>query len=416
MIKKLRRKIIFVLMTIFSSILIGVLININVVNYKQSISKSYMLIEKIIESNGDKSYYFNDKKENEFGKGRFDDFSNKASFRMAQFYTVKVDFEGNVSNIINENTSGYSDDEIESLTFDILQKNKDEGTINSFLYVKRDTSYGKIIVLLDNSLVDENNSELIKNSIVGGGLGMVVLFLIAFFLSKWIVKPVKEVFEKQKQFISDASHELKTPLTVISANADILENDIGENKWLSYIKSEAFLMSSLVNKLLNLANMESVDTKTSYSKINLSKAVYGGAIPFESVAFEKDVTLNYRIEDNIYIRGDECEIKQVVSILLDNALKHVSSGGHIVVSLNKVKNKVILKAMNDGGEISEVDREKIFERFYRGDKSRKRDSHRYGLGLAIGKAIIEKHKGTIDVECNHGWTRFIITFNSINRK
>ena len=240
-------------------------------------------------------------------------------------------------------------------------------------------------------------------------MGIIVSFIISLLLSKWIVKPVKESFEKQKRFISDASHELKTPLTIISANADVLEEDIGENKWLNYIKAEALMMNSLVNKLLTLARLESVSNKESFSKINFSKIVMGAAMPFESIAFESGISLNYEIDNDIYIFGDEYELKQVVAILIDNAIKHTENKGHIIVSLKHSRNKVILKVMNDGEEIAIDDREKIFDRFYRGDESRNRDDKRYGLGLAIAKAIVENHKGKIKVEGIGGWTEFVIT-------
>lgn len=409
MIKKLQRKIMLVLMMMLSIILLSVMVYVNIVNYKTSRARGFNLINKMMESNGDKSYYFKNNIDSINKANRLDSFRKDAGFRLSQFYTVKLDISNNIISIINENSGGYSDKDIEEIVGKVIKKGKDEGVINNLLYAVNDTIYGKIIIFLDYSIINENIVNLLKYSIAAGIMGIIVSFIISLLLSKWIVKPVKESFEKQKGFISDASHELKTPLTIISANADVLEEDIGENKWLKYIKAEALMMNSLVNKLLTLARLESVSNKESFSKINFSKIVMGAAMPFESIAFESGISLNYEIDNDIYIFGDEYELKQVVAILIDNAIKHTENKGHIIVSLKHSRNKVILKVMNDGEEIAIDDREKIFDRFYRGDESRNRDDKRYGLGLAIAKAIVENHKGKIKVEGIGGWTEFVIT-------
>lgn len=408
MIKKLEKKVTLILMSIFSILLVGVLVSINILNYTRSMEKYKLSIEKILEDNGEKNFILNNKKDNGHIKERFQDGNNNDNiFRLSQFYSVKVDFENEIISITNDNTGGYSNENIESYTKYILEQNNNSGKVEHLLYKVKDTDYGKMIVFLDNSIMEENVQNLLKYSFAFGFLGLIILFLISYWLSKWILRPVLESLKKQKQFISDASHELKTPLTVIGANADILEGDIGENKWLKYIQNEVVLMNSLVNKLLTLAKVETIDNKSLYHKLNFSKLVIGASMPFESMAFEKKILLSYEVKDNINIIGDEYELKQLVGILIDNALRYTEEGGEVIVSLDKHINKIILRVINRGEEISVKDRDKVFERFYRVDEARSRNNS-YGLGLAIAKAIVEKHNGTINIECDEGWTKFII--------
>jgi len=230
--------------------------------------------------------------------------------------------------------------------------------------------------------------------------------LISKKVSEIIVKPVEETFEKQKQFISDASHELKTPLAVIEANADVLENEIGNNKWLTYIQNETESMDKLINELLLLAKFENIHDIKNYERFNLSTQIETSTSIFESIAYEKKVNIVTKIQNDIYIYGNKQDIEHIVSTLVDNAIKHSNIDTNVSVELSKDKNIIILQVKNYGEPIPEDQKDKIFERFYRVDKSRNRSEKRYGLGLAIAKSIVEKYCGRIDVECKDGITNF----------
>ena len=212
--------------------------------------------------------------------------------------------------------------------------------------------------------------------------------------------------DKQKQFISDASHELKTPLAVIEANSDVLENEIGENKWLTYIQNETESMDKLINELLLLAKNENVDEIKAYEQINISKEAEVSIAMFESIAYEKQVKINSNIQPNIFMTGNRQDIEHILSTLIDNAIKHSERDKAVEVELVKEKNNIVLQVKNVGEPIPEDQRDKIFERFYRVDKSRNRNEKRYGLGLAIAKASVEKYNGKIEVECKNGVTAF----------
>ena len=254
--------------------------------------------------------------------------------------------------------------------------------------------------------------RLIKTTILIGSVSFILLSVLVVFLSRKSIEPVQKAFEKQKQFISDASHELKTPLTIISANADVLAGEIGDNKWLNYIQSQAYRMSLLVNDLLNLTRLENNSADMTFSEFNLSQAVLNTALPFECQAFEAHKIFNVDVEKNITIVASERHCKQLFAIFIDNAIKHSDENGEIKVSLKKSGDKKIFSVYNTGSGIRDDEKEKIFERFYRSDDSRSRSTGGYGLGLAIAKSIIDYHKFKLSVENIQGkYIKFIITMS-----
>jgi len=279
----------------------------------------------------------------------------------------------------------------------ILDNGKDTGMINSYQFYQTDKSNGTIMVLTDKSSEMEMLKQLKRTTIIIGLIALVVLSIFAYFLSLRSIQPIKVAFEKQKQFVSDASHELKTPLAVITTNADVLSGEIGENKWLDYIKTQADRMNVLVNDLLNLTRLENNTTDFERKYFNLSKAIENTALPFECQAFENNKKFEVNVEEDIMISGSEKHIKQMAAIFIDNALKYSNDGGTVRVGLKRVGDRKLFSVYNTGEGIKEEDTEKIFERFYRSDASRNRSTGGYGLGLAIAKSVIDKHKFKIHV-------------------
>ena len=315
------------------------------------------------------------------------------------------------NNTIVQNSSQEENKEIEEYAIKLSKTNKKTGIIGNYIYQVRKTKDGRSHITF---MEDENAILHLKQSI---GFSILLLLIAIFIIynvakktSHIIVKPVEETFEKQKQFISDASHELKTPLAVIEANADVLENEIGKNKWLDYIQNEISSMSKLINELLLLAKIENVDDVKEYQDFDLSKEVQIQFSMFESMAYEKKIKLTSNIQENIKMNGNKQDIEHIVSTLLDNAIKHTEPEKEVVVNLNKEKSEIILEVKNQGEKIPEEEREKIFERFYRIDKARNRKEKRYGLGLAIAKSIVEKYKGKIEVLHQDGFTIFRVIF------
>jgi len=244
--------------------------------------------------------------------------------------------------------------------------------------------------------------ELFKTSVLKSFLALAGIYLVITFivwiLSYSVFSPIRENLKKQKQFISDASHELKTPLAIISANADVLAQS-EDNQWVSNIKEQTNRMGVLVTNMLTLERIDEKPLKPSYTEFDLSSEILSSVLPFEAVAFEKGKLLNFDIEEKITYKGDQASVKQIVSILMDNAVKYANKGGTINVTLKKeIGKNVSLTVYNTGSQIPAEDSNKIFERFYRGDSSRSRESGGSGLGLAIAKSIADANKWKITAE------------------
>jgi len=357
MIEKLRKKIFWIIQLSLSVIVLGVIIIFSTFNYRNTIISSTMFmdrLEKRIEIKQDEPKEFSDVRNDRYIEG---------------VYKLEI---------INNNIISKSDDiadEIKDYAIEVSNRSFDEGYIGNYIYIVRKLgTNGKEVTLIES----ENTIKQLKNTIIIstiiGALGLVMIYIIAKKLSKTIVRPVDEAFEKQKQFVSDASHELKTPLAVIEANADVLQDKIGENKWITYIQNE----------------------------VQMSVSV------FESMIYEKKIRLETNIDDGIEFNGDKDDIKHIISILLDNAIKHTEENNKIIVNTLKEKNEVKIEIKNQGEAIPETEREKIFERFYRIDKARSRAEKRYGLGLPIAKGIVDKYKGSIFTISKDGFTSFIV--------
>lgn len=299
----------------------------------------------------------------------------------------------------------------------ILSKGNRKGIISvdgiSYRYEMRDKDSGKVIVLLDRTNEISTMARLLV--ILAGifALSLVVLFLLSVLLSKWAVTPIEDAWNRQRVFFSNASHELKTPLAVISANLDVITSNPDETvahqgKWFGYIRSEADKMSRLINEMLYIAREERTDSKTVMAELDLSEATEGACLAMEAVAFEKGKTLITDIEPNVTVKGDKESLTRTINILIDNAVSHSSEHSDITVRLKKSRGKAKLTVENQGKPIPKEDLRRIFDRYYRTDASRSRDTGGFGLGLAIAKTVAEKHGGTITAESDENKTVFTL--------
>lgn len=325
-------------------------------------------------------------------------------FQLSTFYTVAVSYDGDVLVIKNEPPTVYSDEDLKNLAQDIIEDGENTGTEDNLTFLKVDKGGYYLVAFVDNTVVNEGATTLFRYTLIIGAVALVLFFFLARFLAKKIVAPLEESYQKQKQFISDAGHELKTPVSVVSANAELLSREIGDNQWLQNIQYENERMGMLVGQLLGLARTENVTPQMEH--IDFSRLVAGEALPFESVAFEKGLTLNSDIAGGIAVEGNSTQLKQLVSILLDNAIRHSKAEGEVLLSLSKGHGIAQLSVVNPGEEIPKEHREQIFERFYRVDSARNGEDKHYGLGLAIAKAIVDAHRGQIQVLCDNGFVEF----------
>ncbi len=240
-----------------------------------------------------------------------------------------------------------------------------------------------------------------------------VLELVIYFISKkiteWITKPVVKSFDREKEFVANASHELKTPLAVMMASIDCLDVSKKNEKWINNLKSESERMSNLITRLLDLSKTEYLK-KENFSKNDLSMIIEKRALTFESLAYEKNITIETNIMEKINFLCHKESIDELVSILIDNAISHGLKNSKIKVNLTSDKYQIKLQVINKGDAIPPCECEKIFERFYRNDKSHNRKSGRYGLGLAIAKNIVLSHDGNIKAYSKDGYTTFEVKF------
>ncbi|MBR1413220.1 MAG: HAMP domain-containing histidine kinase [Bacilli bacterium] len=382
MIKKLRNK---VFITVFTSLTLSlgiVLMVINIINFSNSREESYKRLDRAI------------------------GFENINNDKIHNFETIYyIDVNGNNLTYLT-NDSNVEEENINKIVNKIINSDNVNGHIDKYVYKINKKNNEIKIVLMDNTIADNYIKNIFIVSLCIFILGVISGYYISLKIVKWIVEPVDEAFKKQKQFISDASHELKTPLTIINANCELLEEDIKNNKWLDNISKESVRMNGLVNSLLSLTKVE--ESEVVFNEFNLSKAIASSVLAFESVAFEKKINLKENILEDIKYIGNEDQIKQLIYILVDNAIKHADDNSDVLINMSKHKNKINIEVVNSGKTIPKEEQEKIFERFYRIDKSRNRNSNSYGIGLSIAKSIVNKHSGKIHVESEDNITKFIV--------
>ena len=257
------------------------------------------------------------------------------------------------------------------------------------------------LIFADMTSEQATMRNLVRTCVGIGVVGLLGFFVISLFLARWAVRPVDEAWNQQKQFVADASHELKTPLTVILTNAELLQSGQTDGaqqaRCVGSIAVMAGQMRILVERLLGLARADNGIVRTSMTVLDYSTLVSDCLLPFEPVFFEKGMELRCDIASGLVLRGSESHLRQVVDILLDNAQKYAFPGGGVGVTLKKQGSHCLLAVANQGPAIPAEELKNIFKRFYRADKARSRDGS-YGLGLSIAQRIVEEHGGRITAD------------------
>ena len=273
------------------------------------------------------------------------------------------------------------------------------------------TPVAQRIVFVDITNERSTLNNLIRTCIIIGSISLLAFFLISLFLAYWSVKPVEQAWTQQRQFVADASHELKTPLTVILTNAELLQSpdsdDHSRIQFSESILSMAKQMRGLVESLLELARVDNGTVKTALSHLDFSELVSDAVLPFEPLYFEHNLEIQSAIEQNIKVNGSEDHLRQVIEILLDNAMKYSLSPASVQVELKRYGSHCLLFVSNPGEPISPEDLKNIFKRFYRLDKVRSMN-HSYGLGLSIAESIVKEHKGKLWAESRGGLNTFFV--------
>lgn len=393
----LRLRIIIFTMACITAVICAISGAINISNYFRQLGRQDALLDLISDYNGtiphnpheieDKVNFF---------------VSSETPFQ-TRYFVILVNNDGAVTDAMTSNIASVGKGDIDRIAA-IVKHRKDgaRGSIGSYRYLVKDTEHGKMLSFLDCSQDREATAQLILVSFFTALVSLVCIFLIIILISGKIIQPFIRNQEKQKQFITDAGHELKTPLAIIRTNAEVLECCYGKNEWIDSIQHQTTRLDNLVKGLLRLSRSSEAEIGAHPVKFSLSAAVNETAESFKTVAESKGHKMHFDITPGIDYKGDSQSISTLVSILVDNAIKYVSDDGEIFVSLSRMgmgtAKTAKLVVENDTTVDDSTDLNRFFERFYRYDGSRSTTG--YGIGLSVAKNITEAHKGKISVSKN----------------
>ena len=410
MIRKLRLKFVAVCMTMVTAVLAAVFFSIFMSVKESSTNLSRELLQQVIQQDdfytGGGSLYRPDLS-----------ITVRGDQVLLPYFTVNV-WMGKDGRYTAEVTGGtYANlEDTEALT-DILthclDQEKAEGTIPHYQlrYLRIDNGLYQKLAFVDMSMERAVLGKMMGAYLTIATAAFLLLLAISVLLARWATRPVAKAWEQQRQFLSDASHELKTPLTVILSNAELLESAALAEKparWSDNIHTEAQQMKRLVEQMLSLARADNMVTASVLSEVSLSELAEDCALAFEPVAFEAGKPLEYTIAPEVRVSGDGDKLRQVISVLLDNAIKYGGEGGTIQLKLVQNDRHARLTVSNPGAPIPPAQLERLFERFYRADASRGEQSG-FGLGLPIAATIAREHRGTLKAESDASSTRFTLT-------
>lgn len=400
MIKKLQRR--FVLITMISVVIVlGTIItaiNIsNFVNVRKDVDK---VIDTLSANDGkfpapDVGEHF----DRPFGDKRREPMNAETPYE-TRYFTAFVTKDGEVSKLNTGHVAAINRAQATEYVNEVVSKNKERGYVDNYRYYVKENEQGYLVICVDCNRQLSTAKNFLMASIMVSVVGTLMILLLVILFSQRALKPIIESYEKQKRFITDASHELKTPLTVISANTEIIEMSTGENEWTESIKKQVSRLTSLTKNLTRLSKMDEEGMIIQREMFDMSEAVEDVIANFSVLADSKKLTITNDVQKNIMYYGEEKSIRQLLSILFDNAVKY--SDGKIEVSLKKQKNKVHFRIYNTTAEVEVGNKNVYFERFYRGDESRSTKIEGFGIGLSIAKSIVELHKGRINAKSDDG--------------
>ncbi len=338
--------------------------------------------------------------------------------RRASFWALVVDNEGYQSLSFVQKGNLYTEEELKSIVNDVLSIEDSSGRNDGYYFSTKKQGNISVIAVIDKTFDIEALQRIAFTMLFISIVGFIIIAVVVWILTGFITRPIKDAMDAKKRFISDASHELKTPLTIISANAEVLKEDVGqENDWLNNIKAQTHRMQELVQELLDLSALEEVDFDNSSNgkkykkeKFSLSGITEEAVLPFDAIAYERGLKLTYDFSQEIMATGDPDAFRKIVGTLVDNAIKYASENGEVNVTLKQSQSSAVLAVYNTGCGIKDEERNRVFERFYRSDQSRARETGGSGLGLAIAKATANRNNWSLKLDSEENkYTKFILT-------
>ncbi|MBU5434043.1 cell wall metabolism sensor histidine kinase WalK [Pseudoflavonifractor sp. MSJ-37] len=403
MLKKLRRKFILTNMLLVSMVLLMVFGGLLGSTSQRLRGQSLDALRLALRWTEESPKYHIDFEPDSTGRGQH---RADQQVTMVPAFCVELDEEGGIASYSLGGNLQISEEALEQAVEQVMDAGQTDGTISRpvrLRYLTETDEDGTLrIAFADRSWEAASMKDLVLSSLLVGAAALVCFYLVSLLLSTVALRPVERAWEQQRQFVADASHELKTPLTVILANAGIVlahpEDTVArQEKWLTFIQEEAGRMKGLVEDLLFLAKNDAARGAKVCAELSMSDLTMGCLLPFESVAFESGVALEGDIPPDLTIQGDEGQLRRLVMILLDNAVKYAGESGRVDLTLRRQQDKLRLTVHNTGDPIPPEHLPHLFERFYRSDSARSRDKGGFGLGLAIARTIVEDHGGRLTV-------------------
>lgn len=392
MIKKLRIKLIAASMASLFLVLFVIGGIVGILNYRKIIEDADQILE-VLEENAGK---FPQKLPEDRHDG-WPEMSPELPYE-SRYFSVLLDENGDI--VLTDTSKIASVDTAEAIEYgsEVWEKETEKGFLGHYRYWSCSSDGEVRIIFLDCRRQLDNFYNFLLTTVGVSGIGLLSVFVLMVYLSARIVKPFSDNYEKQKRFITDAGHELKTPLTIIEADAEVLEMDFGENEWLQDIQGQTKRLADLTNALIVLSRMEEGKNRDKKAEFLLSDMVEEVCHTFQAPAKVQGKALICMVEPVISMKGDEKAIRELVTILLDNAVKYTNDKGKVSVALEKKKNRIYLSVFNTTEHISQEQISHLFDRFYRTDASRNSQTGGYGLGLSIAAATVEVHRGKIFAE------------------
>ncbi|MEB3012757.1 HAMP domain-containing sensor histidine kinase [Parvimonas sp. D2] len=392
---KLRKKFIYFSVGIISIVILAIMAFVNVANFYNLKHSSDELLKTLIENNGVMpSFAVVNENADEKKTLYLKNFSNR-------FFTVRTDNQKNIVTVNTDDVFFTSASDAVDYAKEVLAKGKHSGYYKGFKYMVENTDKGKLIAFVDVVKDFDVFYSNLGNSVI---ISLLVLGLVTFFsyvLSKKAVAPMVQAYEKQNAFITDASHELKTPLAIIKTSADVLEMEGGESKWTGNIHKQVNRLNGLIGNLISLTKLEESDDLDKLD-FSFSDVLNDCITDVKDYALSLDKNIVTDIEDGISFKGNEKLIRQVIGILLDNAIKYAKENSDINVRLTKQNKKIVFTVENEADNLEIKNYNVLFERFYRADSSRNSKTGGYGIGLSIAQSIVLKHKGKISADSFDG--------------
>ena len=396
MIKKLRIKLIVASVVSLFVVLVVIISAVSALSYKKVVSDADNILSVLAENDG--TFPDMPPRKDRFFVDRFPVRENQFSPEMpyeTRYFTIFFNESGEVVSANTGKIAAVDTETAIEYAQSAIKSGNSKGFVSDYRYIAYTSGPETHIIFLDCGRNLGNFRSFVLMAVGVSAVGLLSVTLLIIFLSSRIVKPFLENYEKQKRFITDAGHELKTPLTIIDADTEILEMDFGSNEWIKDIQSQTKRLAELTNSLILLSRMEEEQPKTQMIEFPLSDIVEESIEAFRALAKTQDKSLVSNIQPMISMYGDEKALRQLVTILLDNAVKYSQKGGEISLTLESKKNSIKLCVFNTTEFISKEQLNCLFDRFYRTDQSRNSQTGGYGLGLSIASAIVEAHKGKI---------------------